>query len=435
MASLLELIGLQDGFDADIFKTFITRLKPAAYTGPQSGERIELRYSEKLDKEYGHRLDGYSYNGINGVHYQDLGLEGEVFPMVCHLSGINYDLDAKKFERILSEIGTGTLEHPVHGRQPVVVGKIKRTDDPINQGGIGFFVVEFFKNLELAPTGIANAKDLSNRFLDTANEASQSEFAGIALDTALDIISFKDSVLGSLTLVSNALSGVLSGVQGALVTFNQIKRDIENNINTIVNFPENLAAQYQIMIQLINDTESTEEALTSLEDAITGNTDFEVNRATQANLNRVLLSEMIVGACLNSASVVSQNGTYETKTAAFSAIGRLNDLINVSTEIVDLKQEAFEGSIFQKQYFSQVDSYQELQKLATNVKSDLQQRAFNLAIERSFTTQKEYALLELVYLLYGDVSEETLEFFTKTNSIEGDEIYVIPTKREIVFYR
>jgi len=435
MADLLELIGLKDGFDDDFFKTFITRLKPAAYTGPQSGERIELRYSERLDKNYGHRLDGYSYNGINGVHYQDLGLEGEVYPMICHLSGIDYDLQSKKFERILSEIGTGTLEHPVHGRKPVVVGKIKRTDDPINQGGVGFFVVEFFRNLELAPTGVANAEDLSNQFLETANEASQSEFANLVLETASDIANFKDNVLGSLTLISNALTGVISGIEGKLAEFNRIKRDIENNINTIVNFPENLAAQYQIMVQLVNGSSTTEQALFALSDAIILNTDFDIDVPSNANLNKVLNAEVISGACLNSASIVSQRGTYETKTQTFEAIGRLNDLLNATTETLDLKQEPFEDTIFQKQYFSQIDSYQEIIKLATNVKGDLQQRAFNLAIERSFTTKREYALLELAYLLYGDVSDETLEFLTKTNSIEGNELYVIGVGREILFYR
>ena len=434
MLDLLEILGLKSDAEPEVIKTFIDRLKPAAYTSP-SGIRTEVRFSDALEKTYSHKLDEYTYNGIDGSLIQDLGVSGTVYPLVCFLAGNDYDKESTAFEQALSETGVGTLEHPIYGRKKVVVATVRRQDDPVNGGGIGAFTIEFRETLEFNPSGVPNASALSEALLDTANEASALEFSSIALNTIGDIISFTEDILGVVNTIANVMDDVISASSDAIVTFNQIKRDIETNISTIVNFPDSLARQIQLMTQLSVGTGSNAgDALISLSTLVASVGDFDIASPSNAAKNRSMISELVIGAAVNSATLITQQNTYSTKNETFEAIEALDAFIIEASEIADSKMAGFDGSIFEKQYFSQVDSFQEVIALAVNVKTDLQIRAFDAKIERRFITKRDYPILELCGALYSQIDDESLDFFISTNGLEDDEYFDIPSGREIVFY-
>lgn len=434
MLDILELLGLKSDAEPSAIKTSYDRLKPAAYTSP-SGVRTELRYSNALEKTFSHKLDSYTYNGINGALIQDLGTAGDVYPMVWYLAGNDYDTASLAFETSLRETGIGTLEHPVYGRKRVVVASVRRQDDPINGGGIGAFTVQFRETLEFTPEGTKNATEVSETKLAEANDASVNEFANVALDVIGDVIKFKDDVLGAVNLIANTLDSVISASSDAIVLFNQIKRDIETNINTIINFPDTLARQIQIMTQLTTTSGgSTSETLIALSQLTADITNYDIIGGRASEVNRSLIAELIVGSAINSSAIVIQDQSYETKTSTFEALDNLQSILVASTELVDEKQEGFSGNIFEKQYFSQLDSFQFIMSLVNNVKTDLQLRAFDAKLERSFVAGRDYQLLELCSLLYGAVDDETLDFFIETNSLEDNEFIIVPAGRDIVFY-
>jgi hypothetical protein len=434
MANLLELLGLKSDAEPAAIKTSYDRLKPAAYTSP-SGVRTEMRYSSALEKSFAHKLDSYTYNGINGALIQDLGTAGDTYPMVWYLAGNDYDKESLTFETSLRETGVGTLEHPVYGRKRVVVGSVRRQDDPINGGGIGAFTIDFRETLEFTPEGAKNATEVSETKLEAANDASVNEFANVALDVLGDVIKFKDDVLGALNTIANVLDDVISASSDAIVLFNQIKRDIETNINTIINFPETLARQIQIMTQLTTTSGGgASETLIALGTLTSDVTNYEIIGASQSEINRSLISELIVGACINSAAIVVQDNSYETKTATFEALDTIQAFLVNATQLVDEKQTGFNGNIFEKQYFSQLDSFQAIMELVNNVKTDLQLRAFDSKLERGFVAGRDYQILELCSLLYNAVDDATIDFFIDTNSFEDDEFIIVPAGRNVVFY-
>jgi len=434
MANLLELIGLKQDAEAEKVKTYLDRLKPAAYTSP-SGVRVALRYSQAVEKSVSHKLDGYTYNGIKGTLLQDLGVAGGVYPLVCYVAGNDYDIEAAKLDAALEETGVGTLEHPVYGRKRVVVSTVKRQDDPINGGGIGAFSIEFRETIEFTPRGVENPATVSEELLSDANAAGAIDFSNVALSVINDVITFKEDVLSTLNTVSNALTDIIAASSDAIVVFNNIKRDIQSNIDTIINFPENLAAQYQIMIQLTTTSgANTTDALVALSALSADTSNFTITAGSTAEINRSILAELIVGATINSASILIQNETYPTKPATFDAIATLDTFLLGSTQALDEKQAGFEGNIFEKQYFSTIDAFKAIAALATNVKADLQLRAFDAKLERSLVTARSYSILELASALYGNLDDETIDFLVDTNVLIDDELLVVPAERHIVYY-
>jgi prophage DNA circulation protein len=424
--------------------SFTERLLTPAYTSP-SGIRQEFFYSTGLEKSFEHKLDRYEFADLDVSYFQDLGLTSDVLPMQVKIKGPDYDLDAKNFEALLKEKGQGILEHPIHGTKNVVIGSVRRFDDPINAGGFATFDIAFFETDELQPAEtIAFAAELADQQNILANEASAASFANtIKLRNILDQINFQETYRNYIGLVESALAKV-AAIQGEIaIAFNQVLGDILNNLDTLIETPLQLAQQTQFLIQLpLQATESFSERFTSyaelLEDVLQLDGDgvsfLESRDINVSLLNDTLISELFGSAAINAVIQSASLSSYTIRTDALTASESVTTEFNKLTEILDRIQTKYENEIFFDQYFSQSQNYNEMRTLLLTVIKDIQKRLLSLAIEKKFNLTLDKHYIDVCGSEYGKIDDETLQFFQDTNNIHGDDFFILNKGREITVY-
>ena len=424
--------------------SFTERLIPPAYTSP-SGIRQEFFYSSGLEKTFEHKLDGYEFADLDVSYFQDLGLTSDVLPFQVKIKGPDYDLDAKNFELLLREKGQGILEHPIHGTKNVVIGSVRRFDDPINAGGVATFDIAFFETDELQPAETSEfPAEIADQQNTIANEASSASFANtIRFRSILDQINVQETYQSYIGFVEKALAKV-AAIQGEIaIAFNQVLGDILNNLDTLIETPLQLAQQTQFLIQLpLQATESFSERLTSyaeLLDAVLqvdgdGVSFMESKDINTSLFNDVIISELFGAAAVNAIIQTASSSNYTTRTDALSSSEAVTTEFNKLTEILDRIQTKYKNEIFFDQYFSQSQNYNEMRTLLLTVIKDIQKRLLSLAMEKKFTLTIDKHYIDICANEYGKIDDETLQFFQDTNNIHGDDFFLLNKGREITVY-
>ena len=89
------------------------RLRTMRYIAP-SGSEFVLEFDE-LVRTLGKKSIASEYPGRDAGSVQDLGRRTRRYPIVCYISGPDYDEEADRFAAALEESGPGVLEHPRWG--------------------------------------------------------------------------------------------------------------------------------------------------------------------------------------------------------------------------------------------------------------------------------------------------------------------------------
>ena len=130
-----------------------------------------------------------------------MGHSGRRYPMRLFFWGDDYDTESDLFESLLSERGTGRLDHPIYGSVDVVpFGAVSRRDDLKTGANQAVFDVTFWETIGLIyPTGQTDPASELLTALDEYNAAVSSEFDNItSLDTAIEQSTLKNSYLALL---------------------------------------------------------------------------------------------------------------------------------------------------------------------------------------------------------------------------------------------
>ena len=91
--------------------TWEDRLKEAAYTSA-NGERMEFLY-ENIAFSFEKKGSAFNFPDADGTYVQDTGVSGKKFPLNVIFSGPDHDIEAKRFEKLVTESGVGKLETPL----------------------------------------------------------------------------------------------------------------------------------------------------------------------------------------------------------------------------------------------------------------------------------------------------------------------------------
>jgi len=422
----------------------IDRVKPAAYISP-SGIRTEFRYQNEFQKEFSHKIGEFEFSDLGGSYYQDLDITGDSLPIICHFSGKDCDLQADDFEDTLREKGHGTLEHPVYGIKNVQIGKILRRENPLLAGGKVTFELEFFETIELQPdqTSEFNASE-AEKLLDESNIANAENYAkNMLLNTLTRINEARDNVKAKLETVKKKLDFV-SKVAGDITNaFNAGLGDLLDATDILIKKPLTLALQMQYVLQLpssavssiANRFKSYQELLFDvLELDAQGNSSMKNLPPTAIARNQISNAELFgvatIGAMSKSASVTN----YENRPQALQIAAQLKSNYEILTKILDDLQSNFDGELLFNQYFSQSELHQQIRTLLFSVIADIQKRALDLKIEKRFELKKATHYITICNEYYNDISNETLEFFEKTNNLTGDDFFLLPKNKEIIVY-
>lgn len=418
-----------------------------AVTGPQSGTRLPFRYREILPKHIKKRLGENRYLGVDGVEYQDNGRDDWTYNVDCFFEGRTHPTDAAAFVEVLLEQATPgnplILEHPRDKVQEVVVESIRVVHDPNRNANQTTVSVVFHDQLTL-PADRRDRPAIAVEYaLESFVEEAKREFGAVALlNSVRDRVATAREVVSQINVITETTGSILDASSQILSDFNAIKQDILNNIDTLLNFPEVLAANIVRLVDavlsipgdLFNKSDGLERLYkTSLgidDDSIPtlfGAAPDSVTRNV-ANVQALVASTAAAAMLVN---VVQNTGSFLTKQAAYESSTRALAAVRTVTAALEAPQDAYVGKTVQDRYFTP-STLQQLQVLKRICYASTQQLTSSLPATRIIRLEKDTSILQVAFDYYDeDISDDRLWAIAETNNLSIEEMIVIPAGREL----
>ena len=483
---LRQAFGFGPEFDDDSWEN---RLKEAAYT-PPSGIRITFDY-EDVSTIVTKKTSAFDFPDADGTLIQDKGFSRRRFPMKIFFSGPDYDKQARVFEAALLERGRGTLEHPVYDKHTVVpFGEIKRSDDLVSAANQAVFQVTFFEALEETyPAAGVDPGTAVLQSLELFGETASAEFASSISNTSVaENQGIIDDFNDNIARCKQSLDKIAAAQQIVRDEFDDAVDTVNNAIDVLVGQPLNLARETVNLIQ------APSKAVTGISDRLSayGNLASDIFTSTDAisepggpgNTGPSIGSFSGVGNDSQSPNRFRTRDLFATNYLAGSIRATLYTAnasggASSSTEIKRLQKNADNTNVigankFQTsgdalvaadnlfEQFNDLVAWRDenFRSIAGNSADfisapintdesgaiDALRNSVALAagflIELSFTLKRAKTvvldrsrnMLELIYELYGDLSDDNINFFMDSNDLAGSEIYELKKGREIVYY-
>lgn len=409
----------------------LRNLDIASYKSPSS-QVVDFDY-EDLSSEIEKKTTVFESAIGDGTYVQDWGNTSGRFPMLCIFHGDDYIDRAKAFITALLEKGAGTLTHPIYGDVNVIAtGVINRTDPLVTNSGEIVFSVTFHETITLDET---TETSLAQSFEDL-NEASYLTFSdNMKLEDPGDKAAFRYRVVESISAAKSALKQSSEAVSNVQDKTDDIADSITRGIDTTLGDPLTLARQVQILMgeprrtrELIKDkiTAYHNMALSIFEDTI--------NEATLEAANLFHLNNLIAKAILANMSLAMLDADYETKTEHIAAIDTLMTEMESYRVWYDANYGVLEPSTLEPSQVNTGDGLWELRAVMTGVSALLIEMATTAKTEMRMTLSAERTPLDLCFELYGTVDFDIFDKFIGHNEIVGDEWFLIPKGKYIVWY-
>jgi prophage DNA circulation protein len=408
------------------------RLKEAAYTSP-SGTRLTFDY-EDVSRSYEKKTTAFEFPDADGTYVQDLGKTGRRYPFQIFIWGENYDLEATAFEEALAESGIGILEHPVYGTVNVVVtGAVTRRDNVTTRGNQAVITATFWDTINTVyPVAQVDPGAATEQSLALFNQVS-AEMADVNLNLegAVERVTFRETFLRLLDTTRSNLSPIFSLQDGIGRGFNTIYASIAGDIDNLILNPSQLVSQTLRMIQLpaLTATSVVDRitAYSGLIDEVLAFPETTNNAYGPTEINAFYAKDVFATAFVTGAVISVLNNQFSTKTEAIEA--------------ADLVISIFDGTnVWRENHFElleEIDTgevYQQLQESVAIVAGFLVFISFSLRQERIVILDRARTIIDLIGELYGQITNDDIDFFISSNSLIGSEILELPRGREVKYY-
>jgi len=425
-------------------KTHFDDLIRGAYTGPTSGTRVPFRYREALPLNMERRLGENRYLGIDGVEYQDLGNDDWSYTIEAFFEGSTHPADAAAFIAVLMErapVGApGLLEHPREGVREVVVKSIRKIHDPNSDANQTRVSVVFHDQLTL-PADMRDRPELAvERALASFNSAAASEFKLMAtLNTVRDKVATAREFVAQVNTITETMGAVLDTTSQVLSDFNAMKTDILNNMDTLLNAPEVLAAQVVRLVQSVvsfpGDFFNKSDAIENMYRKSLGIDDDLVPTLSGASAdsttrNRANVQALVASSAAASmlVNVVQNTSGFLTRQAAFDAASAAMKSVQNVTAALEIPAGAFNGSTVQSRYYTP-NTFRTLRVLRRICFASTQQLTARLLATRIITLPRDTSIFQVCFDAYNNVTDETLWALIDSNNLSMNEMIVIPAGR------
>ncbi len=439
--------------------------RPLAYIGPVSGERIQFIYDGVLEDGVTHSLGEFQFSGVDEKYFQDRSQFSDSYGFTIFLD----DQDDLRIVRAIlnekiSENNPGTLEHPdpTLGTFPVATASYKVTQNSQKKTGMISVAIVFVRTIPNLLGG--NPSNSNNPATATATLQSIDQ---LNINQALDFADAVDETTGQgiAAIVEGAISAanrakdflgdIAAQVDEINILFTSTYAQIISTADELARAPFDLARQVQNLIQLpMLAVDSATDRIAAFQNYVDDTLSFtqtdenEFSAGSPAGKNILSVDGMAALAAIsaiNYSAVSTKSVTldeitsgqqltesgYLSRPQVLETIQAVLNSAKDSTEILSEKAANFGAVTFFKQYFD----YSILNKnIVTATVRNLNQRIFSTSQEIIITTDKEESPIPLCGRLYGSVENNTIQFFIESNKLHGDEIYLVPKDREIVYY-
>lgn len=407
------------------------RLKEAIYTSP-GGTEFQFTY-ENVSEENVKNTVAYTFPDADGSFVQDLGKQGRKYPLRCIFHGENYDIEALSFVNGLLEKGIGQLQHPIYGSIDVVpFGAITRRDDLKSGAGVAFIDVVFFEtNNLLFPTSQDDPESDVLDAIEDYNKAARFVYnETTSLKTTSEQAVARPNFKKKLEQSRATIRQIAEKTPSVLNTFDGIYDSIINSLDTLLGDPLTLASQTLLMLEKPADSvssikdklDSYEFVLSQILNQANALLGLDSENSNNFHADDLFASTYVVGSVKSAV-----NTTFEIKTDALNAA----DIILTQMDELTVWRDDNYASL---EEIDTGESYDELFNAVSILAGFLVEISFTLKQEKVFFLDRSRNFIELTFELYGDVDDETLNFFINTNNLTGSQIIELPIGQKIVYY-
>jgi prophage DNA circulation protein len=409
------------------------------------------------------KLGIFVFPRVAGNVVQDLDVNSTQYSTTFYFDGKDCDLNSKAFFQSAAERGRWTITHPVHGFLELQLITIKENDNLVVEGGYVAIETEWIEPIdEDTLLTAAEAAGIVDSGIDDLNTSAFEQFTE-ALDTATEALSngINTVVNGVANVTDFVLSPLTSTVDALDNTTNLVQNGINDTLNATVLDVQSLAGQIQQLVTLpalaTTNIESSQSLYDDAIDAWIALLPDTRGALAEEEANQALVVELALSAALSAYARIAVNGIraaqaagvqipttdivlegepIQTRAQAVAAAVKTAETFTKITNALDLVQEAFETKDIDKQFFAQAFSFNDAAQLMGQTIKFLLISSFDLKIERRIVLDQPRCPVEIVVSEYGTLgdNDSNLDLFIKSNSLSGDDIYMLPPGREVVIY-
>lgn len=409
-----------------------TRLKKAQYQSP-SGQKVSFQYVD-LEESHEKKTSVFETATGNGTYVQDNGHTSGRFPMLCICAGPDYDQHAAAFMGALLEQGEGILTHPIHGSITVVpTGEISRADALATEAGQALISVSFFETTGVIIGGESSIPQL----FDAYSAAAADGFAdAVDLGDAADKANFITKALKVINKTKDVMRKVSEGQAKIQKSVENVGDSLNRGIDLVVGTPIMLARQTQILIgepaRIGQAARAKLDAYGNLAGTILTQTFGGTSHESTADRNNFHYLKLNSGAHVASMARVSEKPDFDTKAKFLNAASQLRELHKSLQAWQDDAYTAIAQPTLMASAVDSGDADGQLSELVGAALSALVRQSFSAKNEIRETLDGDRTPLDLCFQLYG--TTDLLDRFCNDNDFSGDELFLIPAGREIVYY-
>ncbi len=439
--------------------------RPLAFISPQTKTRIEFLYDGTLSDGKTHNLGEFQFAGKDEKYFQDRSLTSDAY-------GFNILLDNQDDLRIVRALldekvtqdNPGTLEHPdpTLGTFPVVVSSYAVDQNSVNKIGIIRISVVFFRQIPNLIGGDpsesnnpASAAATLNTIFQLNIEQAEDMEISVDLSTGQGTASLVEGTVSAVEGAQEFLGSIAAQVDAINILFTNLAAEILSTVDELARAPFDLARQVQNLIQLpmlaVDSATDRIAAYTEYVNSVMTFDETQENEFTAGSPSGASTLSIASTAALAAISAINYSAV-STKSVTLDEIVSGENIPDVGylsrRQIIEtiqaVQSTAFETTAALSQFaadfgadtfFSQYFDYSILNKnLITATVRNLNGRIFSTSQEIIIVLDKERHPVDLSGELYGSVEVNTVEFLVSSNQLHGDDIYLIPKGKEIVFY-
>jgi hypothetical protein len=384
------------------------------------------------------RLGIFNYPKIDGAVVQDMGVEGTQYPITFYFTGDDHDLTAQDFTKTLKEIGQWQVVHPMYGvliLQPI---DFSPKDEPLESGNVTEMTTNW---IEVTPEGsIPSLSELSAGIKNQVylvNETAAQQFNTVGVDTAKKKLAVKSEFEQFLEDTQKTIEEYSKKYAEANKQMSAIRRGITTAINQSTFGMASLAGQSQAMLMtpvyVTTDISGRLSAYSALTERIYTR---QPTTTKVESKNTVMTQELTLSGVLSGIALTCISGEITTREDAITFIEIVSTLFINITNYLDESQELFQDVNLFDQYFSQSQSFANMQILIAKILAYLLRSLSDLSVAKKITLDRKRATIDVVIKEYGSLGEndKLYDFFIATNHLKGFEIINLPAGKEYVVY-
>jgi prophage DNA circulation protein len=431
--------------------TWQNRVYKAVYIHPNGFDEFEFD-SENVSRVTEKRTTAFQFPGVDDAYVQGNGFGSRKYALRCYFTGDDCDLLADRFEVALLFDGVGTLRHPLYGTFSVVpFGTVSRRDDLVTAANQAIVDVTFWTTTGVVyPTSQVSAKNEVEQNADLFEEATIEWY-----DNAIELgdeekrARHRGNVEEQLAIANAVLSKPAEATAAVSREFRAWQQTINTGITTLVGNPVLLAQS------VVNLVKAPARAAAGIENMILAYVDFLQTiftspGGTPGRATGISAREGEQIALANSwrhADLSALNGLVAMARAAIEADYRTKpealstaDALLAQLEAVSAWREAGYAEFTSAEYGARIEVIDDGRAWLNATQTIyvcagyLVQLAFSLSAERLTVLDRNRSIIDLCAEFYGNVDDETINFFIDSNSLCGCQILELERGTEVLWY-